>query len=146
MSVFLQTQFLQVANYVSFEKPLIFKGFSSKVKGLIFKIFEIPLKFKGNISLTFEVHLNIKILPFLRSSSLPDISKSRVYVMNQNGLKQSFVWRILEVNFKFELVQFPLSNASPADNTFQSNFACKKFKLYFQEKLIELFSINIWRR
>ena len=38
------------------------------VKGLIFKIFEIPLKFKGNRSLTFEVPLDIKIIPLLRSS------------------------------------------------------------------------------
>ena len=38
-----------------------------KVKGLIFKIFEIPLKFKGNPRLTFEIPLNINILPLLRS-------------------------------------------------------------------------------
>ena len=47
-----------------------------KVKGLIFKIFEIPLKFKCNGSLTFELPLNIKILPLLRSTrGLPEIQR-----------------------------------------------------------------------
>ena len=48
-------------------KDLLLKPF--KVKGLIFKIFEVPLKFKGNRSLTSEVPLNIKILSLLRSDS-----------------------------------------------------------------------------